>query len=269
MLIKTLIDCRSYYAYLAGHLPDSGNIPALEMLDRMHELPANDHAVSLAGDLENLTIARQFLLQKGYRIDQEILLDQATLHNLATSQLLLFGDAKVRLWQPCPLLARLPDLLNQWQITPAKALDLACGAGRDAVWLALHGWQVTAVDYLPQALQKTADLAKRFGVKVNTVLKDIEQQPWPNDEQYNAIIVVRYLHRPLYAEIDSLLAKGGVIAYQTFMQGAEKFGSPKNPNRLLREGELKDVFNGYKILLDEVEYLPDGRPVSAFIAQKP
>jgi hypothetical protein len=66
-----------------------------------------------------------------------------------------------------------------------------------------------------------------------------------------------------------LLAPGGVLLYQTFMQGSEQFGSPRNPNYLLRPHELAQTFAGLTILLDEVEYLEDGRPLSAFIARRP
>ena len=69
--------------------------------------------------------------------------------------------------------------------------------------------------------------------------------------------------------LPSLLAPGGVLLYQTFMQGSEQFGSPRNPNYLLRPHELAQTFAELAILLDEVEYLEDGRPLSAFIARRP
>jgi hypothetical protein len=79
--------------------------------------------------------------------------------------------------------------------------------------------------------------------------------------------VARYLHRPLFPWIKRLLKPGGIIIYQTFMQGCEKFGSPRNPNFLLKPGELREIFMGAEIWLDEVEELEDGRPVAAFIAK--
>ena len=80
---------------------------------------------------------------------------------------------------------------------------------------------------------------------------------------------MRYLHRPLLPYLADWLNPGGVLCYSTFMVGSEKFGSPKNPNYLLRPGELSETFTGMSIVHDEPVELPDGRPVAQFIAQKP
>jgi cytochrome b561 len=86
---------------------------------------------------------------------------------------------------------------------------------------------------------------------------------------FDLINVARYLHRPLFAQIKSLLAVDGIILYHTFMQGSEVFGSPKNPNFLLKQGELAEVFADWHIWCDQTLVLADGRPMSYFIAQKP
>ena len=85
--------------------------------------------------------------------------------------------------------------------------------------------------------------------------------------QFELICVARYLHRPLFPWIKRILKPGGVLIYQTFMQGAEQFGSLRNPNFLLKSNELSQIFADGEIWLDDVEYLDDGRPVSAFICR--
>ena len=83
------------------------------------------------------------------------------------------------------------------------------------------------------------------------------------------ITVVRYLNRDLFDQIDAAISPGGYIVYQTFVTGAEAYGSPKNPNFILQFDELSKVFSGYQIIVDRIDELKDGRPVASFVAQKP
>lgn len=117
-------------------------------------------------------------------------------------------------------------------------LDLACGGGRNTRWLAEQGWQVKAVD---------RDEAAIAGLKrtphVQASVADIENGPWPFDEElFDGILVCRYLHRPLLPKLADALAPEGVLIYETFMQGQEKYGRPQNPDFLLRSDELYEVY---------------------------
>lgn len=114
----------------------------------------------------------------------------------------------------------------------SKILDLAAGSGRHARYLNGLGHQITAVDRDVTGLQ---DLT---GVEV--VCADLEDgSPWPlGDRQFNGIIVTNYLHRPLFPYLAGALAPGGVLIYETFGVGNERFGKPSNPAFLLRPGEL-------------------------------
>ena len=102
-----------------------------------------------------------------------------------------------------------------------------------------------AVDRDAEALAILARLAPA----VETQVYDLEQGGWPySGEQFDAIVVCRYLHRPLLPDLAQSLAHGGVLIYETFMQGHEQYGRPKNPDFLLRSNELIDVLKpGLKI----------------------
>jgi SAM-dependent methyltransferase len=127
-------------------------------------------------------------------------------------------------------------------ITRGRVLDLACGGGRHARLLAGLGHEVTAVDREPQSLP---------GVRF--VHADLEDgSPWPlPGERFEGIVVANYLHRPLFARLERALAPGGVLIYETFMAGNERFGKPSNPAFLLAPGELWAAFGGLHIIAFE------------------
>ncbi|OYW32499.1 MAG: SAM-dependent methyltransferase [Methyloversatilis sp. 12-65-5] len=123
----------------------------------------------------------------------------------------------------------------------AEILDFASGAGRHARWLAGHGFSVLAADRDESAL---AGLAGADGVR--TLCVDLEQGAWPwVAASFDAVVVARYLFRPRLAELAALLRPGGVLIYETFMLGNERFGKPSNPDFLLRPDELFDWARGW------------------------
>ena len=123
-------------------------------------------------------------------------------------------------------------------IRPAgDVLDLACGRGRHARWLAAQGFSVEAVDRDASAL---AALAGVTGVRVRAA--DLESGPWPYAGcRFDGIVVTNYLHRPLLPLIEGSLADGGLLIYETFMVGNERHGKPSNPDFLLRPQELLET----------------------------
>lgn len=117
-----------------------------------------------------------------------------------------------------------------------RVLDLACGSGRHARWLAARGHPVLAVDRDPAALARLAGLPG-----VTTRCCDLEGEAWPlAGERFAGIVVTNYLWRPRLGELPAMLASGGVLIYETFMQGNAAYGKPSNPDFLLRPGELRD-----------------------------
>ena len=102
----------------------------------------------------------------------------------------------------------------------ANVLDLAAGGGRHARWLAERGCRVTAVD------RDAAALATMKGVAgIETRVLDLEGPDWPlGGEQFDAVVVANYLYRPRFAALFELVRPGGLLIYETFMLGNERFG---------------------------------------------
>ncbi len=118
-----------------------------------------------------------------------------------------------------------------------RVLDLATGSGRHTRLLLESGLVVCAVDRDTSALLPLAGA----GCEVRQI--DLETgASWPLGAGYDAIVVTNYLHRPLLPAIAEALAAGGVLIYETFARGNERFGRPHNPDFLLRPGELLDAF---------------------------
>lgn len=134
------------------------------------------------------------------------------------------------------------DWIVRWShlIAPgAYVLDLACGHGRHARWFAKRGCTVLAVDRDESALTDLAGIAN-----VETRCVDLESGAWPLEpSSFDAVIVTHYLHRPLFAPLAESLRPGGVLIYETFMRGNERFGKPSNPDFLLLPNELLDRFS--------------------------
>lgn len=131
---------------------------------------------------------------------------------------------------------RWSDLLGE----AGTVLDVACGTGRHAVFFAQRGHVVKAVDRDPAALA-----ALTSHPRIQPLQADIEAGLWPYPGQtFDAIIVANYLHRPLLPVLVDALAPGGVLIYETFARGNERFGRPSNPAFLLRPGELLEAVRG-------------------------
>lgn len=117
-------------------------------------------------------------------------------------------------------------------------LDVACGSGRHTDLLAAAGHRVTAID------RDTSRLVARAGIDI--VEADLEgADPWPlPGRAFDGIVVTNYLHRPLFPVLIDSLSPGGALIYETFAIGNEDLGRPRNPDFLLRDGELLDAVAG-------------------------
>ena len=143
----------------------------------------------------------------------------------------------------------MPDVASAWVarwahlIERGPVLDLACGAGRHAMLFAERGFEVVAVDKSDQVLPG----AIRF------VKADLEDgSPWPfAGQRFAGIVVTNYLYRPLLRTLMESLAEGGVLIYETFMAGNERYGKPSNPDFLLRPGELLQAFGALTVVAFE------------------
>jgi SAM-dependent methyltransferase len=142
----------------------------------------------------------------------------------------------------------MPESPSDWVVRCAPlvirgpVLDVASGPGRHARLFAARGLEVVAVDRerheIPGVRFVHADLGNGT--------------PWPfAGQRFSAIVVTNYLHRPLFKSIEDSLGEGGVLIYETFMIGNERFGRPSNPDFLLREGELVQAFSSLEVLVFE------------------
>jgi len=119
------------------------------------------------------------------------------------------------------------------------ALDLACGSGRNAIWLAEQGFQTVAVDRNEAALDALNQEAARRGLSIRTQTVDLEGgPPFLEPDTFDLIVVVHYLHRSLFPAIARALRPHGVLVYETFTQAQAARGKPTNPAFLLEPGEL-------------------------------
>ena len=136
---------------------------------------------------------------------------------------------------PSPWVVRFADLVPKG----ATVLDVAAGAGRHARLFVERGHAVVAVD------RETSGLAGA-PAKVEVVRADLEDgSPWPlGERRFGGIVVTNYLHRPLLPILIDRLEPGGVLVYETFARGHERFGKPSNPAFLLEPGELLRAVGG-------------------------
>ena len=137
-------------------------------------------------------------------------------------------------------------------------MDLACGGGRHSRLLLAAGFQVTALDRDLTALSPLADHPG-----VTAVEADLEaggRFPLAG-RTFDLVVVTNYLHRPLFGDLRAAVAPGGGLIYETFAVGNEVFGRPRNPNFLLRPGELRTEFDmGFEIIAFEDVTLRSPRP---------
>jgi tellurite methyltransferase len=130
-------------------------------------------------------------------------------------------------------------------LVPGKALDLACGTGRNALWLAEHGWKVTAVDGAPAAIEILNNRAADRGLKIETIVADLEKAEYRIEpSQWDLIAICYYLQRDLFEPAkDGLKPRGIPISIVHVTEPGEE-PTPYS----LRSGELEGYFTGWEIL---------------------
>ena len=136
--------------------------------------------------------------------------------------------------EPSPWVVRFAPLIR----SRGSVLDLACGRGRHARYLASLGHRVVAVDRDREALDALREIHA-----IDAREADLEQPRWPlGDERFDAIVVTNYLHRPQFRYLLDALEPDGVLIYETFAEGNGRFGSPSRPEFLLQPDELLTSF---------------------------
>jgi rhodanese-related sulfurtransferase len=174
-----------------------------------------------------------------------------------------FGAGVLR--GPSPWLIENADLLPRG----GRVLDAASGRGRHALLMASAGFQVHAIDRNAEAIDFLSQTAARMHLQIDSAVVDLETDPPPAlaASTYDAILVFNYLHRPLMPALREALTPGGRIFYETFTTRQAERGHPKNPDFLLRDGEVAELMAPLTILRSrEGEF--DGRFIASVVAER-
>jgi SAM-dependent methyltransferase len=254
-----LLDVRPEISFHRAHAPGAANIPLEDLAARIHELTPDGSGIAVVDEKsDRAQRAAQFLQGRGYPV---------RVMPFEPASLTEHGAARAHLWQPNPFLV---EALSYIPTPPndASALDIACGSGRDAVYLRMRSYRVTAIDVLPDALQKAQDLAQRHGVQITTRQQDLEADAMLPANSFDLVTVFRFLHRPLFPAIRDAVKPGGYVVYETFHERTRVTGRPpRSPEHLLRDGELPKAFGGFEVLIAGDGIERDGRYVSSLLAR--
>ena len=166
--------------------------------------------------------------------------------------------------EPVEFLREHIDLLPR-----GKALDIAMGEGRNAVFLAKNGFDVDGCDISEIAIRKAQELAKENNVKIHAFVEDLETYKLPK-EAYDVIACFYYLQRDLVPQMKEALKPGGMIIYETYTienwdRGLE---GPKNKDYLLKSNELLNLFKDLKIIYYRELVLNNKKAIASLIVKK-
>lgn len=145
-------------------------------------------------------------------------------------------------YPPCKVLHQNLHLLPK----TGKALDLASGTGRNAITLARHGLETSAIDVSKIAIGKLLDYATEENLKIDAQVIDLNNATI--NSQYDVIVVSHYLNRKIISNIKSALNENGLLYYQTFIKNKVDDIGPSNPDYLLEQNELLELFKEFDVL---------------------
>ncbi|GBC93851.1 Ubiquinone/menaquinone biosynthesis C-methyltransferase UbiE [bacterium HR15] len=229
MLLPTRLLCVARAACPSGNLP-MVHIPLDELEARQHELAPPFVEMELLPTGVEAYYALGWLHARGRRARLSRCIPRAIDRGNPPQVV------RYRLWEPNEFLQQVAPLLP-----PGRGLDLACGAGREAVYLADLGWQVVAVDRLPDALERGRELQARYAPDappIQWLEADLETD-WCPAGSFDIITCFFFLHRPLVQRVSEWLRPGGHFLMETFTTiHRAQFGRPSSEARVLRPGEL-------------------------------
>lgn len=165
-------------------------------------------------------------------------------------------------------------LLAEWieKLPRGRALDIASGAGRNCLFLAKNGYQVSGVDVSKVGLERAAASARQENLDITWIEHDLDdglglQGP------FDVVVLFRYLNLELIEQLPSLLVPQGVLIVEEHLVTTEDVHGPKNPPFCVEAGQLRDCIQGLEVLHDREGIVvdPDGRKaaLARFIGQRP
>lgn len=242
-----------------GHIPGSLLLPLAVLSSAPAVLPEDGRSVLIycSNGVRSHRAARR--------------LAEAGIDNLHILRRGLGGWTGRRERGPSPPAGPSPWLVANTSLVPpgARTLDLACGRGRHALFLAAAGFMVRAVDREASRVAQLHALARRLRLPLDAAVEDLEEGVAElGDGEWELILVFNFLHRPLFPPLVRALRPGGVLLYETFTREQALHGRPSNPAFLLDPGELPDLVAPLEVIRQrEGEF--EGRHVASVAARKP
>jgi tellurite methyltransferase len=165
---------------------------------------------------------------------------------------------------PATFVTGLEDVLPRG----GRALDVAGGSGRHALWMARRGLDVTLVDLSPVALELAAREASRRGLAVATIQADLEREPLPAGP-WDVVLCVAFLHRLLFPALAAALAPAGILAVEHPTRTNLTRHPRPGPAHLLEDGELPTLVRGLEVVRYEEGWDDRGRHEARLVARRP
>ncbi|MFO8011573.1 MAG: class I SAM-dependent methyltransferase [Dehalococcoidia bacterium] len=149
-----------------------------------------------------------------------------------------------------------------------RALDVAMGSGRNAIYLAQNGFLVEGIDVSPELVDEARARAGEAGVSVSARVEDLERIPFIEEEIYDLVICFNYLQRSLIPQLKNWMKPGGMVVYETFTIDQPRYGKPHNPDYLLKPNELLHWFMEFYVMRYREGIIDNSRAVAGIIARK-
>lgn len=247
-----VIDCRSRLAFEQGHLPGSLWLPWPQLSRMKNALPPPGHRVVL---IDPPDAACRWLSDQGYTVT---CLSASAL----TGSLLETGLDQGVCFHPSPPLV---EMLRHWSCH-GRVLDMGCGGGRDAIWLARRGWLVTGIERAPRALSKARALARHYGVSVNWHRCNLRSDDCLPAGRFDLILMMRFLLPERFEWMQQRLRPGGRVIVWAFHETA---AHPANPALKTTPKKLMGAFDRLTPVTAKITKIEDGRPMTLYIGEKP
>ncbi len=275
--VPAVLDERDREAFAAGHLRGAVSMPGVadRAADPVHldvDLPSiflpprHLPLLVVAATRERAQVLARALAGRGRAHLAAIAVDGPTLERLP-ARWVERGPSDRTLWQPPHWLVAHAGLLPPPALGPV--LDLGCGSGRAAVWLAAFGYRVTGVDWQPEALVLAQRLAASRGVALRVVEADVRAIDALPPGPWAAVVNIRCLDRGVLARMVDLVGDGGVAVVRTFRE-APGLPDDVTARHRLRPGELVRAFAApyWEVLAHDEGFDDDGRPAAGIVARR-
>jgi SAM-dependent methyltransferase len=230
--LTDLLDVRPSQAARSTPIEGAVNIPLGDLGDCSGELPDRSVAIRVADSGSEATKAVALLQGAGREA------------GLTKSFCMGDGNGPRRMWRPNPFLMEV-----LWQLPPARAMDLACGTGREAAAMSALAWDVTAIDHLPDALQRAERLAARFGEAGRVRWLQADLTGWDPDGPADLVTSFFFLDRGLIRRVVRSLEPGGSLVLETFTQThRQTLGRPNHEEFVISAEELGTLVEPMELL---------------------